>query len=124
MHIEAARRDEGGDLVAAHAVGAKNLADIPAALLGAALLFRLELCREIGALLPRQIDQRAAENALRLIVAGETRGDVAAGIVQTVRQRRRVDGGLGRAGAGVRATNAASPARATRPNTICGDSRS
>ena len=71
MCREPARGDEFGDLVAAHAVGTKHFADVAAVLGGAALMFRLQLCREVSALLAGQLDQRSSENTLRPIVTSK-----------------------------------------------------
>ena len=89
-----------------------------------ALLPRLELGLEVHADMPRPLDDRVPEPRLRVVVGAQRRVHRRA-IGQPIRQF------VGSSAALVtpmptwgRATKAASPSNATRPNTIVGDSRS
>src|SRR5437660_8931753 len=101
--IEAARRDDGADLIAARAVSVEERLNVT--LRALAIFLGLELRRKIGALLARQRDHVPSERQLHVFEAGETAIEIATSIGQAVGQHGRIDRRLGRAGADMRPSN-------------------
>ena len=117
--------DNVAHLLAARDVGVENSAEVAVKFGAAAFGLGLDLRGEIGAFLAVERDQGLAERQLPALVTRKPGGEVAAGFGDAVGEAGRIERRLGGAGAGMRpATKAASPASATRPNTMRGESRS
>ena len=91
-----------------------------------ALGLRLDLRAEISAFLLVDFDQGSAERLLHALVIPQADGDVFAGVADTESARQAASSAalVVPAPACGRATKAASPASATRPNTMRGEPRS
>src|SRR5271167_2018044 len=102
MPVETISGDDVADLVTARDVSVQHRADVTMQFGGSAFCFRLDLCAEVETFLAVEFDKGFAEWLLKALVLHQSRGEIVAGVAETVGKAGGIERRLGGAGAGMR----------------------